>query len=73
MFWGWWGSHTSLSFQGTKVCGLSCSFEGGFRLKLGSLTTVMQTSLLDVEISLWKHIFVLKIQDQIVYIIYPDN
>ena len=45
-------SHITIFSGYYLVCGLSCPSEGRFRLKLGSLTTVTQTSLSDVEISL---------------------
>lgn len=34
------------------VCDVYCYSEGDFRIKLGSLTVVLQTSLSDVQISL---------------------
>lgn len=52
-FEGWvLGSHIT-TFSGYHlVCDLSCYSEGDFRLKLGSLTVVIQTSLSELQIRL---------------------
>lgn len=50
--WGDVDSHIT-TFSGYHlVCDLSCYSEGDFRLKLGSLTVVIQTSLSELQIRL---------------------
>lgn len=50
--WGDVDSHITTFSRYHVVCDLSCCSEGDFRLKLGSLTVVLRTSLSDIQISL---------------------
>lgn len=51
--WGGGNVDSHITFSGYHlVCDVYCYSEGDFRIKLGSPTVVLQTSLSDVQISL---------------------